>query len=111
MTDLVRFNMSQPGVVELYSTLSGEAANEHHPAHEYFAKRYEWVRQAMQQHFDAAERQGRLRPGVDPAIAARQLVALLEGLQIQWLYDGGFDMTSPIVDYLELVLVPAPETD
>jgi AcrR family transcriptional regulator len=111
MTDLVRFNMSQPGVVELYSTLSGEAANEHHPAHEYFARRYEWVVAAMRQHFEAAQNQGRLRPGVEPSRAARQIVALLDGLQIQWLYDDAFDMTQPIVDYLDLVLIPEPAAE
>ncbi|MEN2740592.1 TetR family transcriptional regulator [Microbacterium sp. X-17] len=111
LIDLVRFNMGQPGVVELYSTMSGEASNESHPAHEYFADRYARVLETMQEHLEAAGREGLLRPGVDPATAARQLTALLDGLQIQWLYDDGFDMTQPLTAYLDLVLAPAPQTD
>ncbi len=43
--------------------------------------------------------------GVAPRSAARNLVAILDGLQIQWLYaDERFDMSAEVLDYLDGVL-------
>ena len=41
--------------------------------------------------------EGKLRPGVAPAAAARQLIALMDGLQVQWLLDNeSVDMPSEV---------------
>lgn len=103
---LVDRNMRRPGVVELYATLAGEATHETHPAHEFFTHRYVWVVDTIEAAFAALARDGGLRPGVGPRSAARQLVALMDGLQIQWLYAGErFDMAGEVLDFLNLVLL------
>jgi AcrR family transcriptional regulator len=82
---LVESNASAPGVVELYCHLSAEATAPDHPAHAYFQQHYDEVlRVATRAFLDLAGR-GELRPGVEPASAARATVALMDGLQIQWL--------------------------
>ena len=43
------------------------------------------------------EREGALRPGVVPDIAAAQVVAAMDGLQVQWLLDpDGVDMAAAL---------------
>jgi AcrR family transcriptional regulator len=84
---LARFNASEPGVVELYSTLSAEATSPTHPAHAYFVRRYAEVRARVHVAFEDLERRGLLRSGVSPDAAARATVAIMDGLQVQWLLD------------------------
>ena len=53
----------------------------------------------------AAEPDGQLRPGTDCASAARTLIALMDGLQIQWLLDPeGVDMAGDLRRYLRPML-------
>ena len=84
---LAAYNATVPGVVELYCTLSAEATAPDHPAHAYFTRRYETTRAAFLKSFSTLGSQGRLRPGVTPQRAAIVLIALWDGLQVQWLLD------------------------
>lgn len=104
--DLVEYNQTKtPELVELYTILSGEATAADHPVHEYFTRRYAWVLDYVRGSFDAAAQAGQLRPGVDSASAARALVALMDGLQIQWLYDrDAFDMAVEVRGFLQSLL-------
>lgn len=86
---LAAHNATVPGVVELYCTLSAEATAPDHPAHAYFARRYDTRRTSFVSLFTALATQGVLRPGVEPQQAAIALIALWDGLQVQWLLDRG----------------------
>lgn len=109
--DITERNMHQPGVVELYCTLSAEATTTDHPAHQYFIERYEWVRGLSTSALERLRDQGELRDGVDPRSAAIQLLALMDGLQVQWLLDrSAIDMTTEVKHYLDS-LVHEPFTD
>lgn len=87
VVDLLARNATQPGIVELFCVLAAEATSPEHPAHFYFADRYRAVRDRLARTYRAVQVEGLLRPGVAPEVAARELVALMEGLQVQWLYD------------------------
>lgn len=80
-----RHNETQRGIIELYVTLSAEATGADHPAHDYFVRRYRSLLERTTDAYRLAADQGQLRPGVEPVPAAQQLVALLDGLQVQWL--------------------------
>ena len=82
-----RHNETQRGIVELYVTLSAEATGADHPAHDYFVRRYRSLLERVTDAYELAAAQEQLRPGIEPAVAAKQLVALLDGLQVQWLLD------------------------
>lgn len=98
---LARHNASVPGVVELYATLSAEATSPTHPAHDYFVRRYEWVRGRCRDAFEHVAAAGRLRHGVDPHRAAVATVALMDGLQVQWLLDRtSTDMGEVLTEFL-----------
>ncbi|WP_129663581.1 TetR/AcrR family transcriptional regulator [Phytoactinopolyspora endophytica] len=113
---LAAYNSSVPGVVELYCTLSAEATAPDHPAHDYFVRRYEWVRARLTRMFEKLEEQGSLQPGVRPASAARSAVAMMDGLQVQWLLDrDSVDMAEELRDHfarlVTVELVPIGDTE
>ncbi|MDF2993882.1 MAG: TetR family transcriptional regulator [Microbacterium sp.] len=87
LVDLASYNASIPGVVELYTTLSAEATSSDHPAHGYFVRRYEYTRGNIERSFHSLRDEGRLRHGMTPRRAAITAVALMDGLQVQWLLD------------------------
>lgn len=87
LVDLAAYNASVPGVVELYCVLSAEATAPDHPAHEYFVGRYEFTRGSLRAAFEALEAEGRLMTGVTPQRAAVATIAMMDGLQVQWLLD------------------------
>ncbi len=104
---LAEYNSTVPGIVELFCILSAEATASDHPAHEYFQERYrvtvELVERAVQEMADA----GQLRGGTTPQSAARTMVALMDGLQVQWLLDrDSVDMPSEIRNYVATLTVP-----
>lgn len=87
LIDLAAYNASVPGVVELYCILSAEATAPDHPAHAYFTGRYEYTRGVIGQAFRRLRAAGRLRDGIDPERMAIATMALMDGLQVQWLLD------------------------
>ncbi|GAB3207176.1 TetR/AcrR family transcriptional regulator [Marinactinospora thermotolerans] len=74
---LVRRNASQPEIVRLFTVLDAESLNPGHPAHAYFVARQERVVTVLAALArDLTDR---------PESLARQLVAMMDGLQTQWL--------------------------
>jgi AcrR family transcriptional regulator len=71
-------NAAQPEIVRLYSVLGAESLDPAHPAHAYFERRYARSR---------AELADLLAGSVDdPEGAAVQVLAAMDGLQLQWLH-------------------------
>ncbi|MBT2500198.1 TetR/AcrR family transcriptional regulator [Agromyces sp. ISL-38] len=102
---LARYNASVPGVVELYCTLSAEGTSPDHPAHEYFVGRYDLTVSRLTHNFARCAERGILRPGMPPESAARGTVALMDGLQVQWLLDrDGVDMADELEVYLRTIV-------
>lgn len=75
------------GLVELSVTLGAEAAVETHPAHAHFRDRYAAVRSFLTKQYAMLLDQNRLSEAVAPHQLAIVTVAVMEGLQTQWLYD------------------------
>ena len=82
---LIERNAARPGIVELFATLSAEATSPDHPAHAFFQDRYRQVIALSETEFARWRDEGRLRPGIDPLTAARLIIAVMDGMQIQWL--------------------------
>ncbi|WP_345711741.1 TetR/AcrR family transcriptional regulator [Kineococcus glutinatus] len=106
LVELVADNARHPGIVELYCVLSAEATSPEHPAHRYFRDRYARTVAAVARHFAEIAAEGGLRPGVDPRAAAVRVVALMDGLQVQWLLDRTcVDMAAEVRAHLDGLLV------
>ncbi|WP_062318675.1 TetR family transcriptional regulator C-terminal domain-containing protein [Demequina maris] len=85
--DVARFGTETPGTIELFGTLATAATAPDHPGHEYFRARYEWLRGLLVDALRELEEEGELKRRCDPQAVAAQAIALLDGLQIQWLLD------------------------
>ncbi|WP_203738979.1 TetR/AcrR family transcriptional regulator [Actinoplanes cyaneus] len=85
---LVRRNAGQPEIVRLFAVLEAESLAPAHPAHRYFQARQESTINAM-------TLLARAHGVPNPEILARQVMALMDGLQIQWLRDpAGIDLVA-----------------
>lgn len=84
--ELAEHNSSSPGMVELFATLSAESTDPEHPAHEYFKARYENVKSTFQSMFERLAAEDELVLAVDPELMGVTMAALMDGLQVQWLY-------------------------
>jgi len=97
IADLVALNATRRGIVELFCVLAAEATSAEHPAHAYFVERYRGSVAVTSGAYRRARRASALRKGLDPDVAARQLIALMDGLQLQWLLDDGATDMETIV--------------
>jgi AcrR family transcriptional regulator len=102
--DLVDYNISVPGMVELYCIVSAEATAHDHPAHDYFKLRYENVIDFTIEAMTHIERDGHMRPDLNPEDLGRALVALSDGLQVQWLLDRKWDMIEEHKSFFRRIL-------
>jgi len=99
-------NEGVPGLVALYAVTAGEAVTEGHPGRAHVADRFARLRHEFAEDFARLAAAGRLRPGVDPATAAAGLVALWDGLQLQWLLDPAVDVAGGLRAHLEVFVAP-----
>ncbi|MFI6120508.1 TetR/AcrR family transcriptional regulator [Streptomyces sp. NPDC051064] len=103
--ELAALNSERRGIVELFSVVSTEATAADHPAHRYFVRRYENSVAGAQRTYEQVRKEGALRAGIAPAAAGRQLIALMDGLQVQWLLsDCATDMAGILRAHIEAQL-------
>ncbi|MEV6751534.1 TetR/AcrR family transcriptional regulator [Streptomyces sp. NPDC051214] len=99
---LAAYNLTQPGLIELYTRLSAEAGDPAHPAHAYFTERYERVAHYLASALQRAVEAGQLKPGIDPESIAREILAVSDGLQVQWaIAEGRLDFVGLYRAYLD----------
>ncbi len=79
-------NVERPGIVQAYAVLSAESVTDDHPGRPYFEQRYRVLRGDLAQAFEVmcAER-GVDRERIAEGCAA--ILAVMDGLQVQWLLD------------------------
>lgn len=87
-------NIQNPESLRLFAVLSAEATSAAHPAHDWFIDRYQRIVASIAQDIADDVAAEALPPIEDPAAAAAALVALWDGLQLQWLMNPAFDMIS-----------------
>jgi len=103
LASLVEYNAMRPGIIQTFSALLGESVTEGHPARPYFTERYRQVRANMAAVL-RTEYGDRLPNGLTPERTAPLLVAVMDGLQYQWLLDPeSVDMPGAFRDFLTLL--------
>ncbi|MGX1675564.1 TetR/AcrR family transcriptional regulator [Streptomyces sp. NPDC055400] len=78
------YNLANPGLLELFIKLSAEAGNPSHPAHDYFVQRYERGVELLSRALNQVVASGEIRADTDVGGVARELLAVSDGLQVQW---------------------------
>ena len=89
---LVVHNLDRPELLRLLAIVSSEASDPEHPAHGWFVKRYENFAAELERLLAHDVEQGRLPSDVDAEQAAHLIIAVWDGLQLQWLLDPSQDM-------------------
>lgn len=102
---VIEHNATVPGLVELHCVLSAEATAPDHPAHAYFEDRYTGLIADLTAAFDQVASAGQLAPGTSPDSAARGIVAMSDGLQLQWLlHRESLSMAEEMRRYIQLLV-------
>lgn len=105
LVTLVEYNARQPGLVQLFTVVTGESVTDGHPAHEWAVRRYRALEGFLARALEAGVADGTLAPGIDAAGVARQVFAMMDGLQLQWLLDpSGADMAALFRGYIDEVI-------
>ncbi|PLS30401.1 AcrR family transcriptional regulator [Bifidobacterium margollesii] len=97
----VEINVKRPNLVHMFSTLSAEALDPNHPAHDYFADRERnGVEQARKVNWAVPD-------GVDPAEVLLAGFSMMDGVQLRWLRKPGQDFIA-MWAMCERALFPMP---
>jgi len=100
LRDLVAKNGTRSGTVRLFTTLSAEATDPEHPAHDHFVARYQRVRAVAAERLAKEAAEGHIPATIDPGKAAQLMLAVMDGLQIQWLLDPSLQMDAAYNDFI-----------
>jgi AcrR family transcriptional regulator len=84
---LATSNMGARQAQLLLTTLSAEAIPRDHPLHEHFVQRYRTFRRGLATILARAQEHGKVREDINPQQVAREMIATLDGLHLQWLLD------------------------
>jgi AcrR family transcriptional regulator len=109
MVASTRHTTDHPGLAKLYVTLSAAATDPESPAHNYFAERYRGLAADVTEDFENQQRTGGIRADEPAAHLARALLAVLDGLQIQWMHDPTVDIAA-IAETFTRMLAPAADS-
>jgi AcrR family transcriptional regulator len=108
LADLVERNAERPGIVQSFTVLAAESVTLDHPAREFFVDRYAQARQLLTTLLER-DLGGDPPRGVSHQDAATLLIAVLDGLQQQWLLaPDEVDMPALLRTFLQLI---RPEGD
>ncbi|WP_025157731.1 TetR/AcrR family transcriptional regulator [Leifsonia aquatica] len=107
-------NAQRAGIVQVYTVLSAESVTDDHPAKSYFEERYHTLRREIDEAFrELCAQEGVTDPDtIDKAAAS--ILAVMDGLQLQWLLEpGSVDLAGAsefaIQAIVNGVLHPGPE--
>ena len=96
----------EPGLIELFLTLSTEATNPQHPARDWAVKRYERTVRLGISYLKEARAMGEVLPMDDKQleVESRSVFALMDGLQLQWLLDPSIDAAQAFEIQLDALI-------
>jgi AcrR family transcriptional regulator len=101
LVELVEHNAMMPGLVQAYTVLMGESVGAGHPARDWFRDRYQRRRVNIAAAIGAGIETGEIRPDVDCDALAVEIIAVMDGLQVQWVLDPDqVDMPAVFTDYI-----------
>jgi hypothetical protein len=85
------------------AVLAAEATNTEHPAHEFFQEHFAAAREVFARLIRRGQKAGEFRHDLPASELAALLLALFEGLQIQWLTDPSFDLAKSFESALRVL--------
>lgn len=100
LPDVARFAAADMVLTRLYAVLATENLDEGDPLHAFFVDRYDRARRVVARGVEEDRARGEVRADVDVDQIAREVVATLMGLEVQWLMDPtAFDYVAAVDAY------------
>jgi AcrR family transcriptional regulator len=87
LQELAEYNETVPGLVQLFTVLVAESIDEQHPGHEFFKQRYQNIREQNITVLREAQARDEIRSDIPVEDLTVLLFAMMDGLQVQWLYE------------------------
>jgi len=87
LQELAEYNETVPGLVQLFTVLVAESIDEQQPGHEFFKRRYQDIRKQSSAVLREAQARGEIRSDIPVQDLVIMLFAMMDGLQVQWLYE------------------------
>ncbi|GAA2490404.1 TetR/AcrR family transcriptional regulator [Streptomyces gobitricini] len=104
LLELVEYNSRRPGRTRMFNVLVGESSDPGHPAHAFFTRRYRKVLRDLSDTLRRGVDSGELKPDTDYLAEAQELIAVMDGFQLQWALEPEWlDMTERLRRYLDRV--------
>ncbi|MFF4724120.1 TetR/AcrR family transcriptional regulator [Streptomyces mirabilis] len=106
MVASTRHTTDHPGLAKLYVTLSAAATDPESPAHSYFTERYRSLAAEITEYVQEQQQNGVVRADPPADHLARTLLAVLDGLQVQWMHEPTVDIAA-IAETFTRMLLPS----
>ncbi|HZF14725.1 MAG TPA: TetR/AcrR family transcriptional regulator [Steroidobacteraceae bacterium] len=106
LVHLVRENVTKKDSVRLSMVMLAESLSTSHPSHKFYKRRYTRAREIVTKHLARAQQLGFIRKEIDCPALATTMLAVMDGLQLQWLLDPKIDMAECFERFV-VVLEPA----
>ena len=103
LSTAVLANQNSRGIVELYANTAVRAVDPAHEAHQFFQSHFHDIAQRLRADLEQRQLSGELAPEVDVAALARILMAVSDGLQVQWLFDADVRVAADYTTLLSLL--------
>ncbi|HSA52360.1 MAG TPA: TetR/AcrR family transcriptional regulator [Yinghuangia sp.] len=100
--ETVRHTVEHPGLAKLFVSLAATSADAETPAHDYFVARYRRLTAQIVEGMEDGGQDVAVRADVPREHLARMLLAVIDGLQIQWLSDPSVDMAGIVESFTRL---------
>jgi len=101
MREVMAESVASAHSLRLFLTLSAEATNPEHPSHLFFQERY----RSSRSRFTACLEQAKAEGEIDARASGPVMIAVLDGLQLQWLLTPEFDILAEVDRYLSSISV------
>lgn len=105
LVDILRDNSTRPGVMTAFAILSAESLTDDHPAAQWFRDRDVSIREILAANLRSGVADKTIRVGTDPSGLAAEVMAVMDGLQQQWVRQNQeFPMIDIFAGYIERLI-------
>ena len=102
LVDIVRYNQTIPGVIRAFALLSVESLSADHPATDWFKERSQRTHTMIADALRSGQAASTFDPASDADNLAFEIIAMMDGLQEQWLRSGEtLDMAGIFETYVD----------
>jgi AcrR family transcriptional regulator len=105
LRELGQHNVETATLTRLYLVLGAESLDDEDPLHDFFVERYEVAREFVRALLNDEKAQGRMRQDVDVEQVALEVIAMIMGLEYQWVIDPArVDFAQAMETYIDQLI-------